>query len=190
MKNLAIIGLVLCITACDKAPQTTNQPNDAVSQNLSDTTSTINTKDPKNIQDVATGLKDTELKDLPENETWQALERNTQNYLGDNPSDEKINHYLQLEAKSIKKSLPADMGDGVTLTDVTVGNKSLVYDYKVNEAIDKNVDTAVVKKNLLEQGELCKSMGFIFKYGVKLTYHYHGNNNESFSLDFSPQDCS
>lgn len=133
---------------------------------------------------------------IHQTQTHQNTVKQTHQYLGNNPSDEKLQAYLQKMVDDTNLNLPIMVEQNVRADSMHRFGKILMHYFTITDiqsATGTYFDESVVrelKMELMTSANICKNNGHILKYGVSLSFTYYAiNKDKLFDILIAPKDC-
>lgn len=133
---------------------------------------------------------------MHQTQTHQDIVSKTHQYLGDNPSDEKLQAYLQKMVDDTNLKLPIMVEKNVRADSMYLFGKIVMHYFTITDiqsSVGMNFDKNAVnelKAELMTTANICQNNGHILKYGVSLSFSYSAVNKDNlFDILITPQDC-
>lgn len=157
---------------------------------------TTNTQTNITLNQVIDDIQSKGVENMHQTKTHQNIVEQTQQYLGSNPSDEKLQAYLQKIVDDTNPNLPIMVEQNVRADSMHRFGKILMHYFTITDiqsSIGTNFDQNTVnelKIELMNSANICKNNGHILKYGVSLSFSYYAiNKDKLFDVLITPQDC-
>lgn len=133
---------------------------------------------------------------MHQTQTHQNVVGQTYKHLGNNPSDKKLESYLQKMVDDTNPNLPIMVEQNVRADSMYRIGKTLIHYFTITDmpsAVGTNFDKKTVnefKKDFMASANFCQNHEHILKYGVNLSFYYSAvNRDKLFDIIVTPQDC-
>lgn len=105
-----------------------------------------------------------------------------------NSKEVGVEEYVQQTVANARKSLPIDLGNGITLVDVTAKGNFLVYKLECSNIYQfVDIQESTLKQNIITS--FAPSMrSSLAKRGIGLVYEYYNSGKKIYSASISPQE--
>lgn len=157
---------------------------------------TTNTQTKITFNQAINDIQSKGVANMYQTQTHQNVVKQTHQYLGNNPSDEKLQAYLQKMVDDTNPNLPIMVEQNVRADSMHRFGKILMHYFTITDiqsATGTYFDESVVrelKMELMTSANICKNNGYILKYGVSLSFTYYAiNKDKLFDVLITPKDC-
>lgn len=176
-KLLTTVAVATLLSACN---QTNNNSN-------------TNTDTAKNsLEEHVQALGDKGIENMSQTQAWQNEKREFQQALGNSPSREQVNTFIQQSAANINKSLPVMVDEVTSWEKMNTGDLNIINDYQLTiDKADFGLSAQEFKNTMISQANICSTLSMYFDYDIKITYNYKDKNNTPmFTINYTKEDCA